>query len=62
MSVDVLWPFLNIYIYYTMRYLFGIYKELIKCGLQRNSDTIVFIAVYMVVAQYWVSQNIAEYG
>ena len=24
-----------------MRYLFGIYKELIKCGLQRNSDKIV---------------------
>ena len=24
-----------------MRYLFGIYKELIKCGLQRNSYTIV---------------------
>ena len=27
------------YIYHTMRYLFGIYKELIKCGLQSNSDT-----------------------
>ena len=25
-----------------MRYLFGIYKELIKCGLQSNSDKIVF--------------------
>ena len=24
-----------------MRYLFGIYKELIKCGLQSNSDKIV---------------------
>ena len=29
------------YIYHSMRYLFGIYKELIKCGLQRNSDKIV---------------------
>ena len=27
--------------YHTMRYLFGIYKKLIKHGLQRNSDTIV---------------------
>ena len=27
-----------IYIYHSMRYLFGIYKESIKCGLQRNSD------------------------
>ena len=31
----------NKYIYHSMRYLFGIYKELIKCGLQRNSDKIV---------------------
>ena len=30
-----------VYIYHSMRYLFGIYKELIKCGLQRNSDKIV---------------------
>ena len=30
-----------IYIYHSMRYLFGIYKELIKCGLQSNSDKIV---------------------
>ena len=29
------------YIYHSMRYLFGIYKELIKCGLQSNSDKIV---------------------
>ena len=31
----------NKYIYHSMRYLFGIYKELIKCGLQSNSDKIV---------------------
>ena len=48
------------YIYYTMRHLFGIYKELIKCSLQRNSDTIVFIAVYMAVAQYWVSRGMVK--
>ena len=29
------------YIYHSMRYLFGIYKELIKCGLQRNIYKIV---------------------
>ena len=32
---------LYVYIYHSMRYLFGIYKELIKCGLQSNSDKIV---------------------
>ena len=40
-SLDLDFIFDDKYIYHTMRYLFGIYKELIKRGLQRNSDTIV---------------------
>ena len=47
----------DVYIYHTMRYLFGIYKELIKCGLQRNSDTnVVYRSIYGR-AQNWTSRG-----
>ena len=40
------------YIYHSMRYLFGIYKALIKCGLQRNSDKIaLYRSIYGISSE-----------
>ena len=45
------------YINHSMRYLFGIYKELIKCGLQSNSEKLFCIVVYMALTQNWTSRG-----